>query len=304
MKFLVTGATGFIGSVLVRRLLNEGHQIVVLTRRLDAFKHLPTENLKVGVWDGRSVGLWTQHLLDVDAVVNLAGESIADGRWSIERKRLIKASRLESTRALVEALSKGLSRPRVLVNASATGYYGPSPEGEVTEDSPKGKGFLADVCADWENEAKKAESAGMRVVLLRFGIVVEKDGGALKKFIPPFKFYLGGPLGSGGQPFPWVHREDALGAILFAVQNETLSGPVNVVAPETLTMKQFCQALGRAMKRPCWTPVPGFALKAAFGEMSEIILKGQKAVPQKLLRAGYSFRYSNAEDALQKLFQK
>lgn len=302
MKVLVAGATGFVGKALVKRLLDEEHEVFVLSRRSDAFKNLPSASLKVQTWDGQNVGHWSKLLEDVDVVVNLAGEGIADQPWSTEQKRKIKASRLDATRTLVNATARSLSRPRVWVNASAVGYYGNVPEGDVTEDSPKGKGFLPDVCADWEEQALNAADLGLRVVLLRFGIVLEKDGGALKKFILPFKWYAGGPLGSGKQWFPWVHRDDVVGAILFAIEHERLSGPVNVTAPEPLRMKEFCQELGRAMKRPSWAPVPGFVLKLVLGELSEMLLTGQRVIPQRLTQAGYSFKYPQASLALASLF--
>ena len=302
MKIVIAGGTGFVGKALIRRLLKDGHRVVALVRRPGVFKNLPDGNLIQAEWDGKQQGGWSSHLMDAEVVINLAGEGIADRRWDIERKRVIKASRLESTKALVNAISRSRSRPKTLVNVSAVGYYGPSPQGEVREDSPKGKGFLADVCADWEFEARKAGELGVRVVLPRLGIVLEKEGGALKKILTPFRFFMGGWLGSGRQPFPWVHREDVIGSILFMLENGAVSGPVNVVAPETLTMKQFCQALGRVLKSPCWAPVPSLALKMMLGEMSEMILAGQKAVPQKLLDSGYRFQHSRAEETLQAIF--
>ena len=304
MKVIVAGGSGFVGYALIKKLLKDGHSVVALTRRRDAFKNLPDHRLTVEWWDGKFVGTWAAQVEGADAVVNLSGEGIADKPWSIERKRLIKASRLEATHAVTSAIARCLKRPRVLVNASAVGFYGPVPDGDMTEASPKGKGYLADVCADLENEAKKAEALGVRVVLMRMRVALEKGGGAIQKMTTPFKLYAGGPLGSGRQWFPWVHRDDVLGTVLFAMQNGALSGPVNVVAPESLTMKQFCQALGKSMNRPSWAPVPGFVLKLLLGEMSSMLLTGQKAVPRKLQDAGYSFQYPVADAALTAIFQK
>ena len=255
-------------------------------------------------WDGQKMGIWATQLQDADVVVNLAGEGIADRLWNGQRKLLIQSSRIGPTRALVSAIARSMNRPKILVSASAVGFYGPVAEREVTEIYPRGEGFLPDLCAEWEAEAKKAQALGVRVVLLRTGIVIEKDGGALGKLMMPFWFFMGGPLGSGRQWFPWVHRDDVVGAIFYAIQNETLSGPVNIAAPGSLTMAEFCRLLGKAMRRPSWARVPAFVLRSLLGEMSEILLTGQKAVPRKLLEAGYTFQYPHAEEALASLFRK
>ena len=304
MNIVVAGGTGFIGRAFIRKLLDEGHGVLALSRRTDAFKNISHADLQVASWDGETQGPWARLLGDKDAVVNLAGEGIADKRWSAERKKQILLSRVNATRALVEALGRCSDRPKVLLNASAVGFYGDVPSGEVAESHPKGQGFLADVCAEWEKEALKAEAFGTRVVLMRFGVVIGKGGGALQKFIPPFRFFAGGPLGSGRQYFPWVHLDDVIGATLYALKNNTLSGPVNVTAPESLTMSQFCRELGSAMHRPSWAPVPGFVLRALLGEMSGMILNGQNAVPRKLEQAGYRFQHPQAGPALAHLFQR
>ena len=287
---------------MVKRALKEGHHTVVLSRKPYFFRSITDKNLQAEFWDGKTIGNWVDHLRDADAVVNLAGESIAEKPWKLERKFLIKSSRIDATRILVHAITRCMTRPKVLVNGSAVGFYGSVPEGEVTEAHSKGKGFLSDVCDDWEAEANKAKELGVRVVLLRTGVVMEKSGGALKKFVTPFRFFMGGPLGSGRQWFPWVHREDVVGAIFYAIQNEVLSGPINAVAPESVTMTQFCRALGKAMKRPSRLPVPAFALRMILGEMSDMLLTGQRAVPQRLQQAGYIFRYPRLEQALQGIF--
>ena len=302
MKIIVTGGTGFIGKPLVQRLLKDGHRVVVLTRNSLPLKNFLDSNLKTELWDGKNSGPWAEQLCDADAVINLAGAGIADKRWTLQRKTVIKLSRLDATKALVHAMTRHIRRPKVFVSGSAVGFYGVAPEGEVNESSPMGKDFLAGVCGDWEAEAKKAEEIGVRVVLARFGIVIEKNGGALKKMILPFFFFLGGPLGHGRQPFPWVHRDDVIDAILFSIQNQAVAGPVNVVAPEMITTRQFCQALADAMRRPCWLPVPGFMLKILLGGMSELLLKGQKVSPAKLIECGYHFRHTKAKDTLRQLF--
>ena len=283
--------------------MDAGHQVVVLSRAPYQLKYLPDPNLKAELWDGKNIDRWAGQLLDADAVVNLAGVGIADKRWSTERKLLLKSSRIDATRALVNAIGRNMSNRAVFVSGSAVGYYGSVPEGDVWEDSPMGRGFLAGLCSDWEHEAQRAAAMGTRVVLLRTGIVIDKDGGALKKLLTPFRFYLGGPLGSGRQWFPWVHREDVVDAILYIIQNKSLAGPVNMTAPEPLTMDQFCRVLGKAMKRPCWARVPSFMLKVLLGEMSEMLLTGQKVLPQKLVQAGYRFRHPFAEEALEQILK-
>lgn len=278
--------------------------MTILSRRANAFREYPSKDLKVEAWDGQTAGAWVSVLEGADAIVNLAGESIAGGRWTPARKKALRDSRLNSTRALVAAIAKASQKPKSLVNASAVGYYGDVPNGDVTENSLKGRGFLPDLCDEWEAEAKKAEASGLRVVLLRLGVVLEREGGALEKFLTPFSLFIGGPLGSGRQFFPWVHRGDVVGAILYTLQNAELSGAFNVASPGILTMRQFCSALGRAMGRPSWAPVPGFVLKVMLGEMSEMLLGGQRAIPARLEKAGYKFRYPEAESALRQILQK
>jgi uncharacterized protein (TIGR01777 family) len=302
VKVIVAGGSGFIGKILVERLLSQNHQVVVLSRRTIAFNDALSENLKVEPWDAKASGSWARQLEDADAVVNLSGAGIADKRWTRERKMILRDSRLDSTRILVSSIHRCVHKPKVLVNASAVGYYGTAVNTEVTEDSPQGKGFLADLCGAWEAEAKKAQTDGTRVVLVRTGIVLEKEGGALQKFILPFRFFVGGPLGSGNQYFPWIHRDDALGAILYCLENSTVSGPVNVTAPEVLTMKEFCRVLGQTMGRPSWAPVPEFVLKILLGEMTEMLVTGQRAVPKRLQSFGYHFQFSHATEALRDIF--
>lgn len=304
MKIVLAGATGFVGRALVKRLLENGHELVVLSRRVDAFKDTLSPNLKIEPWDGCTSGAWASKLDGADAIVNLAGEGIADKRWTKQRKEALRSSRLDSTRALVSAIAAASKKPSVLVNASAVGFYGPVESGDVTESSPKGSGFLADLCAEWEEEAKKAEASGMRVVRLRLGVVLEKEGGALPKFLPPFRFYAGGPLGSGRQYFPWVHRGDVVGAVVYALEKPALSGPVNVTAPGVVTMGEFCSELGKAMGRPSWAPVPEFALRLLLGEVAGMLVTGQKAVPKRLEEAGYRFRHPEAGPALRHILKK
>jgi uncharacterized protein (TIGR01777 family) len=249
-------------------------------------------------WDARTLGAWTEELEASGAVINLAGAAIADKRWGEKQKEILRDSRIHATRAIVQAIERAKNKPKVLINASALGYYGDVPEGDVTETSPKGRGFLAELCDQWEKEARVAEKSGVRTVLLRTGIVLGKGGGALSKMIPPFQFFTGGPLGSGRQWVSWIHREDVVGTILFALENDAISGPVNVTAPNPRTMRDFCRDVGKVLNRPSWLPVPAFVLKLMLGEMSEVLLGGQRAIPQKLLAHHYSFRFSDLSAAL------
>lgn len=303
MKIVIAGGSGFLGRMLIERLTESNHSVVVLSRNPKTVKHtLP--KVEVESWDAASLGTWTQRVDGADAVINLTGESIAGKRWSKKQKDLISSSRVSSTRALVEAIDRAKKRPAILVNASAVGFYGDVPDGDVTEDHPKGNDFLADVCGRWEFEAKTAEKYGVRVVLLRTGIVLDKNGGALQKLLLPFNLFIGGPLGSGKQWFPWIHLEDEVGAIAFALENKSLSGSINLAAPDPVTMRQFCSALGKAMHRPSWAPVPGFVLKAILGEMADsLLLGGQRAIPRKLLESGYKFRFPNLPEALADIYR-
>ena len=304
MKIVLTGGTGFVGKALLPKLIDAGHEVSLLSRSERRTNSSSHPALRTFAWDAKTQGVWSKEIDGADAVINLAGESIAAKRWTATQKELLLNSRIDSTRALVEAIARSQKKPAVLINASAVGFYGNVDEGDVTELHPNGKDFLAHVCARWEEEARKAENLNVRTVLLRFGVILEKGSGALEKFIPPFQFFIGGPLGSGRQWFPWVHREDTAEVILFSLQNQALAGAVNVTAPEVVTMKEFCRHLGRAMRRPSWALVPGFALRLLLGEMAGMILGGQRAVPKKLLEAGYTFRHPGVQEALDSIFRK
>ena len=298
MKIILTGGTGFVGKALIPHLVEAGHRVVLLTRHSGKMTWMNKRFVTEAHWDGKHLGDWAKEIDGADAVINLAGESIAAKRWAVAHKKHILDSRVNATKAIVDAIRQANQKPSVLINASAVGFYGNVENGDVTESSPKGTGFLSDTCDAWEKEARAAESLGVRVVILRLGVVLGEGGGALSKMIPPFKMFIGGPLGSGRQWFPWVHREDVAGVINFSLTHLKLSGPVNVTVPDPVNMKQFCTELGKAMHRPSWAPVPAFVLKLMLGEMSEMLLTGQKAVPKKLGECGYLFHYSSLEEAL------
>ncbi len=304
MNIVVAGGTGFIGRELVRRLLESHHEVVVLTRDIVAAQKRIHQSARLQVWDGRTAGDWWSDVSGSDAVINLCGELLAGGRWTEQRKKALLKSRIEPTLAIVEAVRAASVKPRVLVNGSAVGYYGAVDEGEVTEAHSRGVGFLADLCELWEQAARKAESSGVRVVLPRSGVVLGDDGGALERMVLPFKLFVGGPIGSGKQWFPWVHRDDLVGAISFALEDPSLAGAVNVVAPESVTMGQFCSAVGAVLGRPSWAPVPPFVLRIVLGELAEMLLTGQRVVPSVLMNAGYTFRYPRLISALSSILRK
>jgi len=304
MKIILAGCTGYIGKPLLYALKKAGHQIVMLTRSPDKARHLSSTTVSLYAWDGKSVGDWMWQINGADAVINLSGESIVAKRWNERQKEVLMQSRIESTKTLVEAMRRVQKKPEVFINASAAGYYGSVESGEVTESHKRGEGFLADLCEAWEKQAREAESLGVRSVIVRIGIVLEKGGGAMDKMVPPFQMFMGGPLGNGKQWFPWVHRDDIVGALLFALQNKNISGPVNATAPAPVTMNEFCKELGKVMHRPSWMPVPAFALRILLGEMSELLLTGQKVVPKRLQEAGYEFSYPDLNKALTSILHK
>jgi uncharacterized protein (TIGR01777 family) len=287
MHVLVTGGTGLVGRSLRKALAAAGHSVTVVSR----------EPMRV---PGRAVG-WDDLdaiMPEVDAVVNLAGASIADGRWTAKRKAAIRRSRVQGTRALVLAMERSARKPQVFVSASAVGFYGPHDDEELDETAANGEGFLASVCRAWEREASAAETAGVRVVLLRLGVVLAPQGGALGRMLIPFRACVGGVLGSGRQWMSWVHVDDVVGLVLMALQTEELVGPVNATAPNPVTNRDFTKALGRVLERPAVLPVPGMALRLVLGEMASMLLTGQRVVPTAAAEAGYEFRHPEIAGAL------
>lgn len=295
MNVTVTGATGLIGTRIVSELRARGGEVTVLSRSPDrAGDALGVQALP---WDPMQGPAPAEALAGRDAVVHLAGEPV-DQRWSADSKRRIDASRETGTRNLVEGLRAAEPRPGVLVSASAVGYYGPHGDELVDESTPPSHDFLGEVVQHWEAQARAAEELGMRVVLMRTGIVLDGDGGALKTMLVPFRLGVGGPIAGGHHYIPWIHASDVAGMYLAALDDESWSGPINVTAPEPVTNKAFSKALGRALHRPAVTPVPAFALKALYGEMSEIIVTGMRAVPVRAQQLGYPFRHPGLDEAL------
>ena len=304
MNIVVAGGTGFIGQALCAALLRGGHRVSLLTRHAGQVLSQPDAHVNVVEWNARDTGSWEEPLEGADSVINLAGAPIADARWSVARKQLITDSRVLTTRILVRALSRSSSKPTTFISASGIGYYGASDDRRLDEGAPRGQGFLADLCLAWEAEALLAAEFGTRVVLLRTGMVLEQDGGALAKMVLPFKLYAGGPIMPGTQWVSWIHRSDHIGLIQWALTTATVSGPINAVAPEPVRMKTFCEILGQVMHRPSWLPVPGIALNILLGELGTLMTTGQRVIPKKAMAGGYAFRYPTLESALRAVLKK
>jgi uncharacterized protein (TIGR01777 family) len=302
LQIVVAGATGFIGRPLCAALCEAGHSVVALARDPAKASGKFPGGTRILAWDLQRPGEWHRAVGESDAVVNLAGESVAAQRWTAAFKQRLVSSRIETTRAIVAAI-RAAERPGMcLINASAVGYYGDRGDAIVTEQTPPANTFLGQLSVDWEARALEAEQAGARVVLLRIGIVLGEGGGALEKMVTPFRLFVGGPLGSGRQWFPWIHRDDVVGMIVWALENRQARGPLNVTAPNPVTMGEFARVLGRVLHRPAFVPAPGFALKLLLGEFAGSLLTGQRAIPEAAQRLGYQWRYPELEAALRAIF--
>jgi len=300
MKIFMTGGTGFVGTSLTRKLVEQGHQLTILTRKISGDPS-PSRGVSLIEGDPTKEGTWQEHVSGHEAVINLAGASIFR-RWTKEAKAMIRDSRILTTKNLVEAMSARTGAETTLISTSAVGYYGFHGNEELDESHPPGDDFLASLSKDWEEAAIKAEMYGARVILCRFGIVLGKLGGALGQMTPLFKSGLGSPLGSGKQWFSWIHEQDLINVYLFLLDHKNLSGPINCMAPESVTNREFTKALGKALKRPTFMPaVPGFILKIIKGEFGNVLLKGQRVAPKKLSDAGFDFQFPRVNDALQDL---
>jgi len=300
MQIAITGATGLVGSRLVEKLNSEGHRILVLTRNPDKAKRVfPSSafsNLEIIKYTPQESGDWQQKISGCDAVVNLAGEPIAE-RWTPQHQQAIRESRQIGTKKLVEAIAMAENKPQVLISGSAIGYYGTSETTAFEETSPPGDDFLAQVCQEWETEARKVTEVGVRLVILRIGIVLA-NGGALGKMIGPFKMFAGGPIGSGKQWFSWIHREDLVNLICQGIERADMSGVYNATSPNPVRMGQLCQILGEVMNRPCWLPVPDFVLEVLLGDGAKVVLEGQQVIPQKTQSVGFNYQYPDLKPAL------
>lgn len=301
LRVAVTGGTGLVGSALSAALAARGHDAVVLTRRRDL---PPAGGVRFVAYDPASSPSIASALEGADAVVHLAGHNLFDGRWDEARRALIRSSRVDATRALVAAIGSMARRPSVLVSASAVGVYGMlPPERTVDESSPPADDFLAEVCRAWEAEALAARAHGVRTVLARLGVVLSREGGAVKEMSLPFKLFVGGPVGRGTQVVSWVHLDDVVGMLTEMVEDERWSGPVNVVAPRPVPNKAFAKAMGRAMRRPAFLPTPGFALRLLLGPVASLVTAGQRVLPTVASRLGYAFRFADIDAAMAHLFR-
>lgn len=300
MRVIITGGSGLIGRATTAQLVAQGHQVVWLSRRPERFGTLPA-GVSAEPWDGRTSHGWGP-LVEADtALLNLAGENVAAGRWTAARKRRIRDSRLDASRAVSEAIAKAKHRPQALVQVSAVGYYGNTGDTEVTESSPPGSDFLASVCRDWEAATEAVEKAGVRRAVARVGVVLSRQGGAFPRLRLPVKLGLGGPLGNGRQWLPWIHLADVAAALAFLLATPSATGVYNLTAPQPCSQGDFVRRLGRQLHRPTLLPAPAPMLRLALGEMAEMLLGGQRALPTRLQAAGFTFRYPDPDSALQAL---
>jgi hypothetical protein len=297
MRLVVTGATGFIGAALTRRLLQQGHGLTLFTRGRPP--DASSGSKKWLHWTPEILHGWDAALEGADGVINLAGEPIAAKKWTPAQRRRIEKSRIDTTHVLVQACAKAKQKPKVFISASAVGYYGPRNDELLTEESPAGNDFLGRLCSAWEAEAFKAAELGIRVVCPRIGVVLGPGGGALTKMAGPFKYFVGGALGSGKQWMSWIHLEDVVGLINRFLDDRAIQGAVNTTAPNPVRNDDFCAALAKVLNRPCWARVPAFALKLALGDLADLLLTGQRVMPAAAEKFGYQFRYRDLEPALQ-----
>jgi len=298
MKVVVAGGSGMLGRALAGQLIAAGHDVVVLTRRLSG--DAPTPGRPVSWAPDGSAGPWAAEINDADAIVNLAGAGIADKRWTSARKDELRSSRILSTRSLVTAVRQSPARPRVFIQNTGVGFYGADlSDRELDESFPPGSDFLSDLCVAWEAEAHPVAALNARLVILRSGIVLARGEGALPQMARPFRFFVGGPIGSGRQYFAWIHLRDWLSAVRWALATESASGVYNSTAPQPVTNREFSRALGRALHRPSWAAVPGFVLRIVVGELADAgLLTGQRVVPKRLLGSGFTFDYPDVPSAL------
>lgn len=302
MRVLITGGSGLIGRALATDLARDGNEIIILGRRPERVIGLPG-NVRAEKWDGRTAEGWHSLANGAGAIINLAGEDISSKRWSDERKLAIRQSRLHSSQAVVQAVKAAANKPAAIIQASGIGYYGPCGDEKITEETPPGHDFLAQLATEWEASSASVESLGVRRAVIRTGVVLSTEGGAFPRMSLPFRFFAGGRLGSGRQWFPWIHIADEVGAIRFLIENKTASGPFNLTAPAPLNNAEFSHLLGKQLHRPSLIPTPAFALRLVFGEMATILLDGQRAVPKRLLQLGYAFRFPEAGMALRDLLE-
>jgi uncharacterized protein (TIGR01777 family) len=302
MRIFVTGGTGLVGGRLIPRLRERGDEIIVVTRHFAHARQVLGPDIQLVEGDPGYPGDWMQAIDDCDAVINLAGENLFSRRWSAAFKTVMYDSRINSTRHVVEALKRVPRRsdeqPKVLIHASAIGLYGAHGDEELTENAPVGPDFLAQLCLDWEKMANTVATAGVRLAIVRIGVVLDRRGGALSKLLTPFKLFFGGPVGSGRQWMSWIHHEDLTELLLMALDRADATGAINGTAPNPVTNKQFARALGQALQRPSFMWTPGFLLRTILGEVANVVLTGQRVLPRRALGLGYTFKFPTIDEAL------
>lgn len=301
MKIAIAGGTGLVGQALTKQLLKDGHELVILTRNKSGKQ--PENRITYVEWL-TSQSTPEKMLDDIDVIINLAGHSI-NNRWTAKTKKDTYASRMTATKEITRIIPKLTTRPHVYIQASAIGYYGTSESDQFTEQTEQpGSDFLATVVQQWETEGEQVTELGVRTVLMRFGVILAKQGGALPRMTMPYKLFGGGQIGNGKQWISWVHIEDVCRLIAFAIMNDDIHGAINVTAPNPVRMKEFGKTIGEALQRPHWLPVPAFALQTLLGEMSLLVLQGQQVLPEKALQHGFKFQYEHPKDALKHLLSK
>ncbi len=302
MRAILTGGAGLLGRALAASLSTDGYETILLSRTPERVRDLP-KNTRVERWDGRTAAGWGKLADGADVIVNLAGENLASGLWTAERKARLRQSRINAGRAVVEAVQASRSKPKVVIQQSGIGHYGIHGDEVLTEDDKPGTDFLASVTLDWEAATAPVEEMGVRRVVTRSAIVFTPKGGILSLMALPFHLFVGGPVGSGRQWLAWIHIDDHISAMRFLIDNPQASGPFNLTAPNPVTNAEFGRVLGRVLGRPALMPAPAIALKLALGEMSMMILEGQRAVPERLVKLGFAFRYPDIESALRNLLR-
>lgn len=301
-RVIVTGATGLIGKEVCNELIARGYEVVVFSRNPDSARAKVPGAAEYVAWTPSESGPWAAHLDGAWGVISLAGASIAGQRWNEAYKREIRDTRVVGTRGLVKAMTAAKEKPRVFVSGSAIGFYGARDNTPLDESASAGDDFLAGLVREWEAAASEAEPLGVRTAIIRTGVVLDENEGALVQLKLPFQFFVGGPILPGTQWFSWIHRDDEVGLILFALENEGAQGPINATGPQPQTSRDFCASLGKAMGRPSWAPVPGFALKLIVGEFGDTLTTGQRVIPKKAQELGYQFKYATSDAALREIF--
>jgi uncharacterized protein (TIGR01777 family) len=304
MRVIISGGTGLIGRQLAASLVKDGHQAIALSRDPQRRQEQMPDGVQLAAWDAQSAQGWGELADGADAIVNLVGENLSAKPWSPAQKRRIRESRLNGGKALVEAVRQAKNKPKMLIQSSAVGYYGPCGEEIITEDHPAGSDFLSQVCVDWEASTAEVEKMGVRRAITRSGIVLDKKEGALPRFLLQFRLFAGGPLGNGRQWLAWIHPQDEINAIRFLIDHPEASGAFNLASPNPKTNRDFGKAIGRVLHRPALIPVPAFALKIVLGEMSTVVLDGQRVVPHRLADMGYQFSHPEIQEAVKDVISK